>query len=98
MSFIGHVFLISTLYYYNVINSELLLQVAALATLALLLAATGGSDMSLQYIFIIYVHVCMHQSEVYEVWIVRVVEVWEQQCTTFTLLSTSMPSFQPLVQ
>ena len=28
--------------------------------------------MSLQYIFVIYV--CMHQSEVYKLWIVRVVE------------------------
>ena len=30
--------------------------------------------MLLQYIFVIYVHVCMHQSEVYELWIVRVIE------------------------
>ena len=37
-----------------------ILQVAALATLALLLATLGGSDMSLQYIFVIYVG--MHQS------------------------------------
>ena len=32
-----------------------ILQVASLATLALLLAAIGGSDISLQYIFEIYV-------------------------------------------
>ena len=48
------------------------IQVAALATLALLLAATGGSDMSLQYIFVIQAG--MHQSEVYKLWIVTVVE------------------------
>ena len=53
-------------------NNYYYLQVAALAALALLLAAIGGSDMLLQYIFVIYV--CMHQSEVYELWIVRVVE------------------------
>ena len=52
------------------------IQVASLATLALLLAAIGGSDMSLQYIFVIHVYLGMHQSEVYElhVRIVRVVE------------------------
>ena len=49
-------------------------QVASLATLALLLAALGGSDMSLRYIFVIHVYLGMHQSEVYELWIVRVVE------------------------
>ena len=42
--------------------------------LALLLAAIGGSDMSLQYIFVIHVYLGMHQSKVYELWIVRVVE------------------------
>ena len=44
-------------------HSDLLacyLQVASLAKLALLLATIGGSDMSLQYIFVIYVG--MHQS------------------------------------
>ena len=51
-----------------------LLQVASLATLALLLAAIGGSDMSLRYIFVIHVYLGMHQSEVYKLWIVRVVE------------------------
>ena len=64
----------------------------------------------------------MHQSEVYELWIVRVVEAGSniysvcgndpsiqqssnassvymlQHNFTFTLLSTSMPSVQPLVQ
>ena len=50
------------------------IQVASLATLALLLAAIGGSDMSLRYIFVIHVYLGMHQSEVYELWIVRVVE------------------------
>ena len=33
--------------------------------------------MSVQYIFVI--HVGMHQSEVYDLWIVRVVRSWEQQ-------------------
>ena len=46
------------------------------AALALLLAAIGGSDMSVQYIFVI--HVGMHQSEVCKLWIVRVVRSWEQ--------------------
>ena len=50
------------------------LQVASLATLALLLATIGGSDMSLHYIFVNYIYVGMHQSKVYELWIVRVVE------------------------
>ena len=49
-------------------NHCIKLQVAALA---LLLAAKGGSDMSLQYIFVI-LYVGMHQSEV--LWIVKVVE------------------------
>ena len=53
---------------------HIIIQVALLATLALLLAAIGGSDMSLRYIFVIHVYLGMHQSEVYEVWIVRVVE------------------------
>ena len=48
------------------------IQVAALATLALLLAAIGGCDMSLRYIFVI--HTGMHQSELYELWIVRLGE------------------------
>ena len=39
----------------------------------LLLAAIGGSDMSLQYIFVIH-YVGKHQSEVYELSIVRMVE------------------------
>ena len=56
----------------NLLSSSSLL-LLLVATLALLLAAIGGSDMSLQYIFVI--HVGMHQSEVYELWIVRVVEV-----------------------
>ena len=51
-----------------------LVQVASLATLALLLATIGGSDISLQYIFVIHVYLSMHQSEVYELWIVGVVE------------------------
>ena len=38
------------------------------ASLALLLAAIGGSDMSLQYIFVIHVYLGMHQSEVYELY------------------------------
>ena len=51
------------------------IQVASLATLALLLAAIGGSDISLKYIFVMHVlYLGMHQSEVYELWIVRVVE------------------------
>ena len=75
--------------------------------------------MSLQYIFLIYVHEGMYQSEVYKLWIVRVVEAGSNivyvaitlvysravmqavytllHTFTFTLLSTSMPSFQPLV-
>ena len=48
-----HFYLVVHVYY---------VQVAAHATLALLLSAIGGSDMSLQYIFVI--HVVMHQSEV----------------------------------
>ena len=44
------------------------------ASLTLLLAAIGGSDMSLRYIFVIHVYLGMHQPEVYELWIVRVVE------------------------
>ena len=39
------------------------------ATLALLLAAIGRSDMSLWYIFVIHDRVGMHQSEVHELWI-----------------------------
>ena len=55
----------------NIIKyNMIILQVASLATLALLLAAIGGSDMSLQYIFVIHVYLGMHQSEVYELWIV----------------------------
>ena len=48
------------------------------ASLALLLAAIGGSDKSVQYIFVI--HVGMDQSEVYKLWIVscRVVRSLEQ--------------------
>ena len=42
--------------------------------LTLLLAAIGRSDTSLQYIFVIHVYLGMHQSEVYELWIVRVVD------------------------
>ena len=108
----------STVMDYNNIT----IQVAVLATLALLLAAIGGSDMSLQYIFVI-IYVGMHQSEVYELWIVRVVEAGSNivyicgddplaimqpsshaavymllHDFTFTLLSTTMPSFQPLVE
>ena len=45
-------------------NIITLLQVPVLAMLALLLTATGGSDMSLQYMFVIYVGI--HQSEVYK--------------------------------
>ena len=40
----------------------------------MLLAAIGGSDMLLRYIFVIHVYLGMHKSEVYELWIVRVVE------------------------
>ena len=57
-----------------IVTGHIHVQVAALA---LLLAAIVGSDMSVQYIFVI--HVGMHQSEVYKLWIVRVVRSWEQQ-------------------
>ena len=53
------------------VNIIVLIQLAALA---LLLSAIGGSDMSLHYIFVIHVYLGMHQSEVYKLWIVRVVE------------------------
>ena len=42
------------------------IKIIQVASLALLLAAIGGSDMLVQHIFVIHVYLGMHQSEVYE--------------------------------
>ena len=70
----------------------IIIQVAALATLALLLSATSGSDMSLQYTFANYI--CRHAPIR---WIVRVVyRSWEQHsvCGDDPSIQQSMQSLQ----
>ena len=73
-----------------------------LATLASLLAAIGGSDMSVQYICNTCKHAPIRRLRVVEAGSVCDDDPSIQQSsphvTTFILLSTSMPSFQPLVQ
>ena len=66
--------------------------------------------MSLQYIFVIHVYLGMYQSEVYELWIVRVVEAGSniasvcgddpsvhQSMSCNSLHVTTLPLFQPLI-